>query len=162
MKTVKYATIELRTLMEEPAPFAEDLPELFAKWGLFTQAQEAFWVIAFDAMQQVRAIVEIARGDQYAVKVDIASVMQAMWASGTNRFWVMHNHPSSDIRPTAKDLKLTEQINVAAAVGGMFLEDHIIVGPPDRWYSMVEEGNLAPSPEIIRLAAQGASQWVHR
>lgn len=161
-KTVQYATVELRTLQEAPAPSAEDLPDLFAEWGLFTQVQECFWVITFDAMQTVRSVVEVARGDHYGVRVDIAVVMQAVWASGTNRFWVMHNHPSKDPKPTRKDQRLTEQIGLAAAVSGCFLEDHIILAQPKRWYSLVEHGKMPPSHEIARLTAQAASQTLVR
>ena len=161
---VYYATVQLNILREAPAPNVMHLPDLVVEWGLSSQAVECLWVVGFDATQQVRCIVEIARGNQFNVQVDISSIFDAIRAAGTNRFYVMHNHPSSGLRPTKKDLVLTQQIAMAAAISALHFEDHVILAPPDRWYSLVEHGHMTPSAEIARLVAQSASQqvWSHR
>lgn len=159
---VYYATVQLNVLREAPAPDLRDLPGLCEEWGLNTSAVECFWVVAFDAMQTVRCIVEVARGNQFNVQVDISTIFDAIRAAGTNRFYVMHNHPSSGLKPTKKDLMLTKQIAVAAAISALHFEDHVILAPPDRWYSLVEHGHMSPSAEIARLVAQSASQQVWR
>lgn len=159
MNEYQYATIELRVLRRGPS--SAKLPEIFAKEGMYTQAQEVVWVVGLDAMSHLRTIVEVARGNQWNVEVDIATVMQAFLLAGTNRFWLVHNHPSGVVTPTKADINLSKQVNVAAAVHGSFLEDHIIIGPPAEWYSMVGHQHFTPSAGLRRLYAANSPVRLH-
>ena len=153
MKNV-YATVSLDIVRTDLA--TTDLGDLFDEWGLFTQAQEVMWVVTYDPMAQLRSVVEVARGNQYEVAVDLSAVCQAAWATGTNRFWLVHNHPSGHVQPTKQDIDLSRQVAKAASNGKLFLEDFAVVGPPKQWWSMVEHGQFKPSQAITRLyAAQG-------
>ena len=154
-----YATIELRTLHKGPS--SGDLNAIFEAEGMFTQAAEMVWVVAIDAMAKVRAIVPVAHGNEFEVTVDLANVMQAVWAAGTKRFFLVHNHPSGNVSPTEADLSLTKQVNMAAAISAALLEDHIILGPPDQWYSMKDAGKFIPSPAIQRLYAANGPIRLH-
>ena len=156
-----YATVGLNIVRSDL--HYSDIRELLHEWGLFREAQEVVWVVTYDPMTTLRSVVEVARGNQFEVEVDISNVMQAVWASGSNRFQLMHNHPSGNVKPTELDLTLTKQVNLSAAMGSMFLEDHIVIGPPDQWYSMVSEGVFEPSPKIKQLTAvRGPAVWLHR
>jgi DNA repair protein RadC len=156
----QYAQVGLNVVRSDLTTM--DLRTLFHEWDMFTQAQEAVWVVTFDPMAQLRSVIEVARGNQYEVQVDIAAVMQAAWASGTNRFFLVHNHPSGHVKPTKKDIQLTKQISLAAAIGGMFFEDHIVIGPPQEWWSMVENKQMELGPQIQRLYAANSPVRVYR
>jgi DNA repair protein RadC len=41
---------------------------------------------------------------------------------------LVHNHPSGDPTPSAADLRMTSEIEVAAKLFGIILHDHLIVG----------------------------------
>lgn len=157
--THRYATVSLNIVRSDLT--TADLPAQFRKDGMFTQAQEAVWIVTFDPMAQLRTTIEIARGNQYEVQVDMQALMQGVWASGTNRFFLVHNHPSGHVKPTKKDLALTKQVSLAAAIGGFYFEDHIVIGPPNEWWSMVGHGQLELSPAIQRMYAAN-SPFRHR
>jgi DNA repair protein RadC len=159
MKMV-YGTVSLKTIREEESFHLSLIDQKVREWGFHDLTQETVWVIAFDPTLMVRAVVPVAQGNQFYVEVDMAAVLTAVLSTGTNRFWVMHNHPSTNVKPTKRDLELTQQINVAAAICGMYLEDHIVIGRGTRWYSMVDHGDLTPSKGIAKIAAQSAHQRV--
>ena len=156
-----WATTELRVRKEVPPATLSDLRRVLHEEGMFTATQEVFWVVAYDAMTNLRAAVEIARGDYYKVAVSIPALLNAVLVSGANRFYIGHNHPSGKTEPTEKDLKLTQQINVAAALSGLFIEDHWVIGPPDRVWSMRERGQLEPSAAITELYAMNGPIRTH-
>lgn len=160
MKNI-YATVSLEIVRTDLK--TEDLGDLFTKWGLFTQAQEVVWVVTYDPMAQLRSVVEVARGNQYEVAVDLSAVSQAAWATGTNRIWLVHNHPSGVVTPTKKDLVLARQVSLALSGGNLFLEDCAVVGPPNQWWSMAEHGQYTPPAAIKKLyAAANGPIVVHR
>jgi DNA repair protein RadC len=159
MKMV-YGTVTLQAIREEESFHLSRIDEKVKGWGFHDLTQEQVWVVAFDPTLMVRAVVPVAQGNQFYVEVDMAAVLTAVLATGTNRFWVMHNHCNRNVTPTKRDLELTQQINVAAAICGMYLEDHIIIGRGDRWYSMVDHGDLTPSKGIAKIAAMSAHSRV--
>lgn len=155
-----WATTELRVNAELAPATLMDLRRVLRDQGMFTATQEVFWVCAYDAMTNLRALVEVARGDYYKVAVSIPATLNAVLVSGANRFYIGHNHPSGVVKPTEKDIKLTQQINVAAALSGLFIEDHVILGPPDKWWSMRDHGQLTPSSAITELYAEAGGPIV--
>jgi DNA repair protein RadC len=158
---VVWATTELRVRKEMPPATVADLPDILTSEGMYDATQEVFWVAAYDATTSLRAVVEAARGDYYRVAVSIPVVMNAVLVSGANRFYVGHNHPSAVIEPTEKDLKLTNQISLAAAICGIFLEDHWVLGPGGRIWSMRDRGQFTPSPAITELYAANGPFVTH-
>lgn len=157
----QFATVELRWTGQGGK--VDDLPALLRKEGLFTSAQEVFWVVSFGADTDLHSVVEVARGNYRSVEVSIPLLLSALWASGTDRFWLMHNHPSGNVKPTAKDIAMSKHIMAIANLGHLYLEDHLIIGPPNRIYSMKEHGQLKPARQIqeVRVAAN-SPVWVHK
>lgn len=156
-----WATTELRVRKElEPATL-KDLRDILHSEGMFDATQEVFWVCSYDPMTNLRALVEIARGNYYRVSVSIPALLNAVLVSGADRFYIGHNHPSGEVKPTEKDIRLTKQINVAAALTGLFIEDHWVIGPKDKVWSMRERGQLTPSPAITELYAANGPIRTH-
>ncbi len=151
-----FTTIELRNEGVEGKTL-NDLIPLLKEDGLFDAAQEHFWVVGYDAGLNLRAAVTVAIGDQFGVRVSIAAILQVLHASGSSRFYIGHNHPAGDLRPTAKDLQLTDQIMAAGSICGAYLEDHWVIGPSQKVWSMKEKGQLSPSPGIVELYAEAGS-----
>jgi DNA repair protein RadC len=141
----RYVTVELAVHKEEPMPVHEKVPDLLIRWGLGKQSQECFWVIAYDAMMNIRNVVEVARGAYSRVRVHYPSVYAAVLAVGCERFQVAHNHPTGDPTPTRKDIDLTRTLMSGANSCGLFFEDHWIVTPTGRSYSFANAGLLVPA-----------------
>ena len=57
------------------------------------------------------------------------------------RMILIHNHPSGDPRPSKDDQKVTAEIQEAARLIGIPLEDHIVIGD-NAYYSFKEGGVL--------------------
>jgi DNA repair protein RadC len=52
---------------------------------------------------------------------------------------LLHNHPSGDPTPSAEDIRVTKRIKEAAALVGITLMDHIIIGD-NKYASLKEQG----------------------
>ena len=148
--THRFVTIEQVVRAERPQ--TDDLPSLLESFGLTRSTQEALWVIAFGAMTQLKTITEVARGGFHDVVVHIPSVLSAVLVSGTDRFYVAHNHPEGPVEPTDDDIGLTAMIADSAERVGLSFEDHIIVGPSG-WYSFWEAGLLTRATSLGVRAA---------
>ena len=128
-------------------PETEDLPTLLEAWGLTRATQEKMWVIAFDLNTQLKTITEVAKGGFHDQIVYIPTVLSAVLAAQTDRFWIAHNHPAGPVTPSEEDIELTATIMQAANTVGLSFEDHIIVGP-EGYYSMAEAGVLIPADNL--------------
>ena len=54
---------------------------------------------------------------------------------------LIHNHPSGDPNPSTEDIKMTEEISMAASVIGMTVHDHLVIGKSAE-FSFQAEGLL--------------------
>ena len=54
---------------------------------------------------------------------------------------LIHNHPSGDPNPSTEDIKMTEEISMAASLLGMTVHDHLVIGKSAE-FSFQAEGLL--------------------
>jgi len=151
----RFVTIE--QTVRDTRPATTEVPELLEQFGLTRSTQECFWVISFDLDQRLKTITEVAKGGFHDQVIHIPTVLAAVLAAQTDRFWVAHNHPAGPVTPSEEDFDLTETIMAAANAVGLSFEDHVIVGP-EGWYSMADEGILEPAAHIGMRAALKAKQ----
>ena len=52
---------------------------------------------------------------------------------------LIHNHPSGNLHPSKQDLKITKDMDAAGELLGIKLLDHLIIGPGDGFWSILEE-----------------------
>lgn len=71
---------------------------------------------------------KIGHGTSDAVAVSSASVFTRALLLGASEFVIVHNHPSGDLRPSAKDVVVSENLNKAAKLLHLEMLDFIIVG----------------------------------
>lgn len=141
--TLRFATVHIQ--VEKEMPVAVSLPDHLTEWGLNTQTQEVLWVIAYDSIQQIRTVVEVARGNYHEMDVSLPVILTVPLLAGVDRFAIVHNHPSGDINPTVLDVDLTRKVLAAANTCGLYFEDHYIIGPGEAYYSFFERGLLGPA-----------------
>lgn len=150
MDTIRYATIQLH--IDKELTYAWDLERVIEELGLGVRVQESLWVMAYDSVAQVRTIVEVARGGYHEMQITLPAIMAVPLLAGTDRFSIMHNHPSDDVSPTALDVELTQKVRNAANVVGLFFEDHIIIGPSGETYSFVENRLIRLPKKVTDMA----------
>ena len=147
----RFVRVEQVVIAKQPA--AADLKTLFAEWGLTRLTQEALWVVAFDNVEGIKTVSEVAKGGFHDVLVHYPTVLAAVLSAHADRFYVAHNHPSGPVRPTAQDINLTAGIMAAANAAGMSFEDHIIVGAKG-WYSFYEHGLMTGANAVVKKSAR--------
>jgi DNA repair protein RadC len=83
----------------------------------------------------------LTRGNDRLTIVDPRQVLRPAVQLGAVAVVLGHNHPSGDPTPSAQDLACTERVGAAAAVLGVQLVDHVVVGAT-RCVSLAAEGLL--------------------
>ena len=73
--------------------------------------------------------------------VDPAQVLGPALATGSPALLIAHNHPSGDPEPSEADLACTRRVAEAAAVVGVKLLDHLVIGAMG-YVSLAERGLL--------------------
>lgn len=120
--------------------------------GKSRQPQECMWVVPIDGQEQVRAVVEVARGNYHEVDIALPSIYTAVLAAGCDRFIILHNHPTNDPQPTNPDLDLTRKVMTGANAVGLYFDDHIVLTPGGAHYSMAAMGLIRQSERLQRMA----------
>jgi hypothetical protein len=120
------------------------LAELLVDWGFGRRTTESTWVVASGPDQRIRTIAEISRGGYHSSRVHIAPLLSAVFLAKADRFVLVHNHPSGDVRATPADLDLTQMVLLGSNVAGILLEDHVIVGPRGEFFSLKHEQLYEP------------------
>lgn len=120
------------TVYESTADIGADL----AAMGLSNAVQEEVWVVTIDGSRQVRRYYTVAKGNYHDCDVSLPALLSPVFLSATDRFVVAHNHPSGTLEPTQHDFNMTWRIGEAADMLDLIFEDHLIVAPGGKWYSM--------------------------
>lgn len=124
------------------------------EWGMSNSPQECGWVITYDNGARVYLVAEVARGSVHHLPIHMPTLLSAVLTSGTDRFMFIHNHPSGELRPSTADLETTEQIAEAAALCGLYFDDHLILTrEPKRLYSLAGKGDYIP-PKYREVVAE--------
>ena len=83
----------------------------------------------------------LSRGSVDASVVSVRELMIADLRARAVRMILVHNHPSGDPHPSADDQRVTAEVQAAARLIGIPLEDHIVIGD-NAYYSFKEWGLL--------------------
>jgi len=158
--TVEYVAIDLRVIKRETIPSVDGVMGLLDSWGLYNRAQESVWVVTYDSARGLRRVGEVARGSYHDVDVPIAATLLMVITSGAERFWLVHNHPSGHVVPTLPDIDLTHKVMTAANTCGLRMEDHIIIGPPDKSFSFYENHMILLPDETKGRATSTAAEAI--
>lgn len=146
----RFAGAELRIYRE--LANTEDLHTVLTETGLVDDTQERMFVVSFDSIENIRTIQEVAKGGYHELAVPLPPLLTAVLISGTDRFKIVHNHPSGDTSPTNLDVDLTAKVMAAANTVGLYFEDHLIMGPDAETFSFLDAGLIIPAVRTIQMA----------
>ncbi len=91
-------------------------------------AQEQVRVLLLDRRNRVVGQRVIYQGNAYSSVVRPAEVLRPAVVAAVPHIIVAHNHPSSDPTPSPQDVKVTKELAEAAALLGVELLDHVVIG----------------------------------
>ena len=103
--------------------------------------QEEFVIVTLDTKHRPIRIVRITRGTLDASLVHPREVFRAAIADCASAIFLVHNHPSGDPTPSPVDRDVTRRLNQVAAIVGIRILDHLIIG--DTVLSMAENGSFS-------------------
>jgi DNA repair protein RadC len=130
---VNYKTIRLN----QPEFIVEMMNEIFR---LNSKAEEHVYILALDTKCNIIGVFLLSKGCVDASLISPRDIFVRLCLCGASCFVMCHNHPSGDTNPSNEDLNTTKRVKECAALMGVKLLDHIIVG--DNYYSFKEHGIL--------------------
>ncbi|MBI4063896.1 MAG: DNA repair protein RadC [Elusimicrobia bacterium] len=142
--------VSLRSLMEryfeEKAKESELLnsPEAvvaYCRASLEGEKNEVFQVLYLSARNRLIKSERLSEGTIDQAAVYPRRVLEGAFAAKAVNLIFVHNHPSGDPSPSEEDKRLTQTLAQAAALVGISVHDHIIVGN-GRHFSFRESGLL--------------------
>ena len=95
------------------------------------ETQENFFVLPLDTrFHPLCEPIRVARGTRDGQSVHVREVFREAIRWNARGVMVAHNHPTGDPTPSAEDLALTVRLRDVAAVVGIELLDHLVLGDP--------------------------------
>lgn len=109
------------------------LINLYEEYNL--SPMEKIIVIGLNTKNQVNIYTEIATGAVGYANFKTSDLFKPLLLSNSDKFILVHNHPSGDATPSKEDKDMTERVKTSALLMGLTLLDHIIIG--DNGYTSI-------------------------
>jgi DNA repair protein RadC len=103
--------------------------------------RESFFTLYLNQAHKVLGIKKISESGISSTIVDVRIIMQTALLCNASAIILAHNHPSGNLRPSAEDFKITQNIKEAAKFLNIQLLDHFIL-TSESYLSLGEEGKL--------------------
>ena len=103
--------------------------------------KEYFKVLFLNQANQVLGYTLISGGGIKETTADVRLIFQAALLTNSVALILAHNHPSGNLKPSPKDIRLTKQVREASNFMRIKILDHIIISDTG-YYSFADEGML--------------------
>jgi DNA repair protein RadC len=90
---------------------------------------------------EVQGILKVSEGGIDACIVDCRKIFQGALLANSCSIILAHNHPSGNLKPSAKDIQITKEIKKAGELLRISVLDHIIL-TSEGYLSLADEGLL--------------------
>ncbi len=109
----------------------------------FLEAESAEWVyqINLSPAAHVNGVFLVGKGGLDHAPCDVRECLKAALLGNSNRFVLVHNHPSGDPEPGGHDVQAAQRVARAAALLDLRLEDFVVVASAG-FVSLRERGCL--------------------
>lgn len=105
---------------------------------------EESWLVLLNTSMYLIDKVRLTSGSDNSTCVDIKKVLRIAIQRRANHIILVHNHPSSNPRPSESDMALTRNLCDAARAFGISLLDHLVISDSG-YYSFNEERLVSTS-----------------
>ena len=114
---------------------------LMKNWELERlELQEEFKVLYLDRQCRCLGIYDASMGGTTGTVADLKLIFSAALLCRAESIVLAHNHPSGVLRPSAADIKLTNQFATAGKMLTLRVMDHLIVTRFNGYYSFADHG----------------------
>ena len=105
------------------------------------ELQEHFIILYLNRANQILGYYKHAIGSITGVVADVRLILAAALKSASSAIILAHNHPSSTLKPSEADIRLTKQVKEASKIMDIVVLDHLIITKED-FYSFADNGVL--------------------
>lgn len=157
-KEYKLEQVGIRMVKEPPLYSTEPI----------TSPQDAVRIIAETLKNYDREVFCVVnlRNDMKPINVNVVSVgtltaslahpreiLKSTILSNAASVMLFHNHPSGNLMPSQEDVDVTARLQKICDLLGTPVQDHIIIGNDDRYFSFMEHDilKIPPAPERVSL-----------
>ncbi len=110
--------------LDSPDKIVEVMEEVF---HLSDKAEEYMYLICMTAGCKPAGFFEVSHGTCHAAVVGVRGVFVRALLCGVSDIVIIHNHPGGQAEPSEEDFRVTERIQNASDLMGVFFCDHIII-----------------------------------
>ena len=111
-------------------------------------ARESAWALMLNARNEITGRFLIGQGTDKAVQFDHKAICKVALETYAHAVVVAHNHPSGSCKPSASDIRETQNLKRILDLFKIRLLDHIIVSDKE-FYSFAEE-RTAKAPKTAK------------
>jgi DNA repair protein RadC len=105
------------------------------------ELREEFWAVFFNRANKPLAVINAGIGNEVGTTTDLKLIWKIALDVRASYFVVSHNHPSSNLKPSPADIKLTRTLADGSKLLDLTLLDHIIFSSTG-YYSFADDGRL--------------------
>lgn len=109
-------------------------------FGMKDLSSEKLIVVCTNGKSAPKAVFEFSGGYDY-VGAPAGLILTGILLTGCFRFFIAHNHPSGNSRPSMEDDNFTQNLSKCAKMLGIDLLDHVIIGDGN-YYSYKENDEI--------------------
>jgi DNA repair protein RadC len=106
-------------------------------------AEEYVYLLSLDSQGHILGMFEVSHGTVNSSHCNPREIFLRSLVSGGNSAIIVHNHPSGDTSPSDTDIYVSKRLYDAGKLIGINVDDFIIVGEEDEYYSFNEEGMIS-------------------
>jgi len=102
---------------------------------------EEFWILLVNRANMVEHKIMISKGGVAGTVVDNKIIFKHALNHLSSSLVLVHNHPSTNLKPSKADLNITKKIVTSAKLLDINVLDHVIIGG-DNYFSFADEDLL--------------------
>jgi len=92
------------------------------------EPQEVLYLLSLNSKNQLVSFTELARGSTNACYISQNEIFKNVLLSNSNKFILLHNHPTGDPTPSSNDIKFTKDLLKSCKIMGFDFLDHLVIG----------------------------------
>lgn len=94
---------------------------------IIDSSQEVLFLVVMDRSNHILGIKELGKGSEDSIAISETLVIKHTLKYGGRRFYLLHNHPSNNLRPSQQDMLFTSQLDTLALSLKMDFIEHMII-----------------------------------
>ena len=122
------------------------MKEILLRESKIDRNKEHLWVVSLSISNQLLLIELIALGSVRDVQIEPMEIFSFALQKRAVKIIIVHNHPSGSLKPSQRDIEMTDKIQAIGDFLRVPLIDHLIISEKE-YFSFDESGLLV---ELIR------------